>query len=250
MDPPERVQRWLRIAAGRRLHLGLMGTLSFRPAAPWCKQPVLNWLALLPSLSPPFFISLAHFAYLSDSTWISLASLFPSASLSTFLTCFCSFRLLLLSICLSCILIPLSPSASVFLFFVLFFFSQYSVNKVCFMLLNNRGSKPGRSLETNSWCPGCCQSIEDILNICQNAKPLGDKRRRNGCAVQCSLQLWVYYCCASHCDKWQSQLETVLYCRVVKSNIWRKLKVWMEDQVWMKRRDRGWLKLRGKQRLR
>lgn len=138
MDPPERVQRWLRIAAGRRLHLGLMGTLSFRPAAPWCKQPVLNWLALLPSLSPPFFISLAHFAYLSDSTWISLASLFPSASLSTFLTCFCSFRLLLLSICLSCILIPLSPSASVFLFFVLFFFSQYSVNKVCFMLLNNR----------------------------------------------------------------------------------------------------------------
>lgn len=95
MDPPERVQRWLRIAAGRRLHLGLMGTLSFRPAAPWCKQPVLNWLALLPSLSPPFFISLAHFAYLSDSTRISLASLFPSASLSTFLTCFCSFRLLL-----------------------------------------------------------------------------------------------------------------------------------------------------------
>lgn len=179
MDPPERVQRWLRIAAGRRLHLGLMGTLSFRPAAPWCKQPVLNWLALLPSLSPPFFISLAHFAYLSDSTWISLASLFPSASLSTFLTCFCSFRLLLLSICLSCILIPLSPSASVFLFFVLFFFSQYSVNKVC--------------LETNSWCPGCCQSIEDILNICQSAKPLGESINGGGMDVRCN----VAYSCGS-----------------------------------------------------
>lgn len=138
MDPPERVQRWLRIAAGRRLHLGLMGTLSFRPAAPWCKQPVLNWLALLPSLSPPFFISLAHFAYLSDSTWISLASLFPSASLSTILTCFCSFRLLLSpSVFLVFLFLSLPQLLSSF-FLSYFFFSQYSVNKVCFMLLNNR----------------------------------------------------------------------------------------------------------------
>lgn len=179
MDPPERVQRWLRIAAGRRLHLGLMGTLSFRPAAPWCKQPVLNWLALLPSLSPPFFISLAHFAYLSDSTWISLASLFPSASLSTFLTCFCSFRLLLSpSVFLVFLFLSLPQLLSSF-FLSYFFFSQYSVNKVC--------------LETNSWCPGCCQSIEDILNICQSAKPLGESINGGGMDVRCN----VAYSCGS-----------------------------------------------------
>ena len=145
MDPPERVQRWLRLAAGRRLHLGLMGTLSFRPAAPWCKLWVLNWLALPSSFTPPFFISLSYFTVLSDSTWdylpliISLCLTFHLPHLVLFISIIISLHL---SILYSHSSLSLSSSLPKFNWAFFFVFTRIPNNEVCFMLLNSQHPNP------------------------------------------------------------------------------------------------------------
>jgi len=140
MDPPEQVQRWFLFAAGRRLHLGLMGTLSFRPAAPWCKQRGLNWLALPSSFMPPFFIFFPYFTLHSDSTWdyppiiISPCCTFHPPQLVLFI-------LIIISLHLSVFYYSSSLSLSSSLFWFnccVLLHLQASINNVCFMLQNRQ----------------------------------------------------------------------------------------------------------------